>query len=122
MSRKVLIVDDEKSIREILEMSLEDEWTVVTATSGQDGIDVASREKPDLILLDRMMPGMDGLTTLEKLRSNPDTADIPVIFLTARVQTRDMADYQGLHVLGVLSKPFDPMTITDEINEMLGRN
>ncbi|MCA9802241.1 MAG: response regulator [Cyanobacteria bacterium HKST-UBA02] len=116
---KVLIIDDEKSIREVLELSLEDDWTVLAAGSGDQGLEIARRENPDLILLDRMMPGKDGIATLKELRADPEIGSIPVIFLTARVQTQQLGEYEGLDVLGVLAKPFDPMTLTDEISALL---
>ncbi len=120
MNRKVLIIDDEKYIRQILEMALEDEWAVSIAESGRQGIELARQVKPDLILLDRMMPGLDGLSTLKELRANVGTANIPVIFLTAKVPSGDMQDYHGQDVLGVLRKPFDPMTINEKIGNLLG--
>ena len=121
MNQKVLIIDDENSIRQILEIALEDTWDVTLASSGQEGIDRAIQIKPDLILLDRMMPGLDGLATLKELRSREDTSKIPVIFLTAKVQTGDMKDYDDQDVVGVLSKPFDPMSIGDDIVELLSK-
>ncbi|MBX9687094.1 MAG: response regulator [Candidatus Obscuribacterales bacterium] len=119
MSPKLLVVDDDKSIREVVEISLEDDWNIVTASSGAEALEKAGPEKPDLILLDRMMPGMDGVETLKHLRENPETMNIPVIFLTAKVQSQEIAAYGSLDVLGVLSKPFDPMTLSDEIAALL---
>lgn len=119
--KKILIVDDDKNIRNILEIALEEEWTVVAASSGEEALELAVTEQPQLILLDRMMPGMDGLSTLKELRSREMTKSMPVIFLTARVQTQDLEDYSGEGVLGLLSKPFDPLTLSDEINELLAR-
>ncbi len=122
MMRKLLIIDDEKSIRQILEIALEDAWTVHSAASGLEGIALANEVKPDLILLDRMMPGLDGLATLKELKANEATARIAVIFLTAKVQAQDLGDYTEKDVLGVLSKPFDPLTITEDIDELLSRS
>ncbi len=122
MTRKLLIIDDEKSIRQILEIALEEEWTVYSAASGTEGIALANEVQPDLILLDRMMPGLDGLSTLKELKANQETAKIPVIFLTAKVQAQDLGDYTEKDVLGVLSKPFDPIMITEDIDEMLSRS
>lgn len=119
--KKILIVDDDKNIRNILEIALEEEWMVVAASSGEEALELAANEQPDLILLDRMMPGMDGLTTLKELRLRSATQSVPVIFLTARVQTQDLEDYSGDGVLGLLSKPFDPVTLTDEINELIAK-
>ncbi|HMP50701.1 MAG TPA: response regulator [Candidatus Melainabacteria bacterium] len=121
MAESVLVIDDEKSIREVLEIALEDRFKVYLASSGSQGLEMARELKPDLILLDRMMPEKDGIATLKELRLDEITKGLPVIFLTARVQTQDMSEYDGLDVLGVLSKPFDPMSLTDEIDAMLER-
>jgi len=117
--KKLLIIDDEPSIREILSIALEDDWNVLLAESGTLGLEIAARERPDLILLDRMMPGLDGLSTLKALRADSETNQIPVIFLTAKVQVSDMKDYENENILGVLSKPFDPMTISDVLTELV---
>ncbi|MEZ4491022.1 MAG: response regulator [Cyanobacteriota/Melainabacteria group bacterium] len=119
MAESVLVIDDEKSIREVLEIALEDRFKVYLASSGSQGLEMARELKPDLILLDRMMPEKDGIATLKELRLDDSTKGLPVIFLTARVQTQDMSEYDGLDVLGVLSKPFDPMSLSDEIDSML---
>lgn len=119
--QSILIIDDENSIRDVLEIALEERFQVYLASSGDEGIEIAKRIKPDLILLDRMMPGKDGLATLEELKENEATRALPVIFLTARVQSHDMNEYEGHDVLGVLSKPFDPMTLSDEIDLLLAR-
>lgn len=119
MAESVLVIDDEKSVREVLEIALEDRFKVYLASSGSQGLEMARELKPDLILLDRMMPEKDGIATLKELRLDESTKGLPVIFLTARVQTQDMSEYDGLDVLGVLSKPFDPMSLSDEIEAML---
>ncbi len=120
--KKVLLVDDEDNIRLIAQIGLEDRpnWQILSVASGQEGLDLAVKEKPDLILLDVMMAGMDGRVTLEKLRDNPDTADIPVIFMTAKAQKHELDSYLALGVLGVITKPFDPMTLSTEIEKMAG--
>lgn len=122
MERTVLIIDDEKSIREILEISLEDDWCVLLASSGDKGVAIARENKPDLILLDRMMPEKDGIATLKELKADPLTEGIPIIFLTARVQTQELTEYDHLDVLGVLSKPFDPMSLTEQIEDLLEKS
>lgn len=120
---KVLLVDDDPNIRIIAEITLTDigNWEVVAASCGLDAIEKAQAEKPDLILLDVMMPGMDGPTTLSKLREcmNPMP---PVIFLTAKVQSTEVALYQQLGAAGVIRKPFDPVTLPDEIMALVKRN
>ncbi|MBX9691705.1 MAG: response regulator [Cyanobacteria bacterium] len=116
---KLLVVDDEKSIREIIAIAMEDEWTVLCVSSGTDALQVARVEQPDLILLDRMMPEMDGLRTLERLREEPTTAAIPVIFLTAKLHIHDISDPENRDVLGILHKPFNPMTLPDEVRALI---
>ena len=122
MSRKVLIIDDEEDIREVAALSLESiaGWEVYTAGNGHKGIDTALTEQPDAILLDVMMPGMDGPTTFRALQNNPATASIPVLLLTAKVQASDRQRFADLGVRAVLSKPFDPMTLSTQIAAVLG--
>ena len=122
MSRRVLVVDDEDDIREVAVLTLETVagWTVFDASSGEEGIAKAIAEQPDAILLDVMMPAMDGPTTLQHLQANAATSAIPVIFLTAKVQTADRRHFAGLGVRGVIAKPFDPMRLTHEVAELLG--
>jgi two-component system OmpR family response regulator len=109
----VLHVDDEPDIRAIVEMSLQrdPDVTVQGCASGADALKVAREGAPDLILLDVMMPGMDGPTMLGHLRESPITANIPVVFMTARAQTREIEHFRSLGAAGVISKPFDPMTL-----------
>jgi CheY-like chemotaxis protein len=122
MSRVVLIVDDDEHIREVAQVTLEAiaGWTVVTAASGQEGIARALAEQPDAILLDVMMPEMDGPTTVGKLKEGEVTRDIPVVLLTAKVQAEDKRNFMDLGIEGIISKPFDPMTLADEISQTLG--
>jgi CheY-like chemotaxis protein len=122
MNPLVLIVDDDEHIREIAQVTLEAVagWTVVTAASGQEGIARALADQPDAILLDVMMPEMDGPTTVGKLKAGDLTRDIPVVLLTAKVQAEDRRSFMDLGVEGVISKPFDPMTLADEISQTLG--
>jgi CheY-like chemotaxis protein len=121
MIRKVLMVDDEPHIRRIGELSLRGvgKWQVVLAGSGKEAIEIARRERPDVILLDVMMPGMDGPATLLELREGGDTASIPVIFLTAKAQRHEVERYRMLGAAGVLTKPFDPMTLPDDVRTIL---
>ena len=110
---RILLVDDEPDIREVVDVSLglDPQFRTRACASGADALVMAARWSPSLILLDVMMPLMDGPTTLANLRKNPRTADIPVLFLTARSQTAEIAHYISLGAQGVLSKPFDPMTL-----------
>ena len=122
--RKILIIDDEDDIREVAALSLESVagWDIVTANSGAQGIARAAEHHPDAILLDVMMPGMDGPTTFRELRKNPSTASIPVLLLTAKVQATDQKRFADLGVSAVLTKPFDPMTLSKQIAGVLGWN
>lgn len=124
MPHKVLIIDDEDDIREVAALSLESVagWDVVTASSGAQGLARAIEHQPDAILLDVMMPGMDGPTTFRELRTNPATAKIPVLLLTAKVQSSDQRRFADLGVEAVLFKPFDPLTLSDQIAGALGWN
>ncbi|HEY6488421.1 MAG: response regulator [Terracidiphilus sp.] len=122
MSHRILIIDDEDDIREIAAMSLETVagWEVMVANSGAQGLTRAAAYKPDAILLDVMMPGMDGPTTFRELRKNPVTATIPVLFLTAKVQATDRRRFADLGIHAVLVKPFDPLTLSTQIANVLG--
>ena len=118
---KVLLVDDEDDIRTIGQLSLSrvGGWQTVLAASGAEAVSKAAAEQPDLILLDVMMPGMDGPTTLGRLRAQEATAKTPVIFMTAKIQKQEVARYLELGAVGVIGKPFDPMTLPAEIKKLL---
>lgn len=122
MSRKILIIDDEDDIREVAALSLETVagWEVVAASSGAQGLIRAAEYQPDAILLDVMMPGMDGPTTFRELRKNPATQGIPVLLLTAKVQSTDQRRFADLGVNAILFKPFDPLTLSEQIATVLG--
>ena len=122
--RRILIIDDEDDIREVAALALETTagWEIVTASSGPDGIRAAANSKPvpDAILMDVMMPGMDGPTTFRLMQQNPDLAGIPVLLLTAKVQGVSQRRFAGLGVSAVLFKPFNPLTLAAQISEKLG--
>jgi CheY-like chemotaxis protein len=122
MQHKILIIDDEDDIREVAALSLESVagWEVVSANSGAQGLARAIEHQPDAILLDVMMPGMDGPTTFRELRKNPTTARIPVLLLTAKVHSSDQRRFADLGVEAVLFKPFDPLTLSTQIAAVLG--
>jgi len=124
MYHRILIIDDEEDIRDVVALSLETVagWDVMVASSGAQGLARAIEHLPDAILLDVMMPGMDGPTTLHELRKNPDTAKIPVLLLTAKVQASDQRRFADLGAEAVLFKPFDPMTLSTRIAAVLGWN
>ncbi len=118
---KVLLVDDEPHIRRIGELSLKGvgKWTVVLASNGNEALDKVEREMPDVILLDVMMPGMDGQETLVQLRARPAVAHIPIIFMTAKVQKHEVDRYREAGAAGVIPKPFDPMALPSQILDIL---
>lgn len=122
MSRlHILVVDDENDIREVATLSLQmvGDCRVSTAGGGAEGIAIARADRPDVILLDVMMPDVDGPATLRRLQADPQTRDIPVIFLTAKAQSADHRAFATLGVAGTITKPFDPVTLTDQITAIL---
>ena len=117
----ILVIDDEADILEIAKVSLEitKGWNVLTAGSGEEGIQIAVQAQPDAILLDRMMPGVDGLETLKRLQANPATQNIPVILLTAARATAQRT-YTEAGARAMLTKPFDPSKLAGQIEAILG--
>jgi two-component system, OmpR family, alkaline phosphatase synthesis response regulator PhoP len=117
----ILLVDDDDDIREIAAISLEavGGWQVSSASSGVEGIAKARTGSPDAILLDVMMPDIDGPATFRRLQDDAQTRDIPVIFLTAKAHNADRERLEGIGVAGLLTKPFDPMTLSAEITAIL---
>jgi CheY-like chemotaxis protein len=123
MSHRLLLVDDEDAIRTIASISLERiaGWTVIPAASGEAALEAAENDGPfDAVLLDVMMPGLDGPTTYQRLRDGPLPPHVPVIFLTAKIATADREHLHSLGATGVIAKPFDPMTLHDQIQQILG--
>ena len=120
--RRILIIDDEDDIREVAALSLEATagWDILTASSGAEGIAIAATHHPDAILMDVMMPGQDGPTTYRIMQGNPAIAAIPVLLLTAKVQGVDQRRFNSLGVAAVLFKPFDPLTLAQQISDVLG--
>lgn len=119
--KTILLIDDEDDIREVATLTLETmgDFSVTSASGGKAGIECARRERPDAILLDVMMPELDGPSTLARLREIEVTRDIPVIFLTAKVQAVDRRRLADLGAVGIIAKPFDPMTLADEVSALL---
>ncbi len=117
----ILLIDDEETIQEVVQVGIEIEagWQVAIASSGMEGIALAQAKKPDVILLDVMMPDMDGISTLSELKANQKTQSIPVILLTAKTQTADKNQFQNLGVIGVITKPFNSMTLASRIAKIL---
>ncbi len=121
---QVLYVEDEPDIQMVARLALESlgGFTVEICSSGDEALARAPAFKPQLILLDVMMPGMDGPTTLKKLRGLPQFADTPVVFMTAKVQPGEVAGYRELGALDVIAKPFDPMTLADQVKAIWQRH
>ena len=119
--RRILLIDDENDIREVASLTLEATagWEVSTASSGAQGIQKALAEQPEAILMDVMMPEMDGPTTFREMQKYHEIRHIPVILLTAKVQGVDQRRFSDLGVAAVLFKPFDPMTLAQQIADVL---
>ena len=122
MSRRILVVDDEEDMREATRLSLEiiAGWEVLTAASGEDALRSAAAARPDAVLLDFRMPGMDGPATLRALRDDPATRPIPVIMLTAVSQPDELQRLREAGADGVIAKPFEPMELHLRIARALG--
>ncbi len=122
MKKSVLVVDDEEPIRMVIQACLEDlaGWEVRLAESGRDALDIALENPIDGILLDVSMPGMSGIEILEKLKANPETCQIPVVFLTAKAETSDRDILNQLGAVGVITKPFDPIALVGEVSRVFG--
>jgi DNA-binding response OmpR family regulator len=116
-SKQILVIDDEDDIRQLIQTCLEimGGWEVLTATSGNQGLILAQSSQPDAILLDVMMPDMDGLTTFQKLQANQTTKHIPVILLTARGRANDQHLFNDLGVRGIINKPFNPQKLAVQV-------
>lgn len=119
--RRILIIDDEDDIRQVAALTLEAiaGWQVSMASSGVEGIRKAIAEQPEAILMDVMMPDMDGPSTVREMRKHKEIAHIPVLLLTAKVQGVDQRRFADLGVAAVLFKPFDPLTLAEQISEAL---
>ena len=119
--QKILLVDDDEDIRLVGAIALQrtSGWKVVEAASGREALCRIAEDRPDVVLLDVMMPDVDGPATLARIRSDPKTADLPVIFLTARAQKHEIESYLALGADGVIAKPFDVITLADEIRRIV---
>jgi len=114
---RILYVEDEEDIRAIAQLALESVggFTLKSCASGEEALREAEAFAPDLILLDVMMPGMDGPSTLQALREIPALAEVPVAFMTAKVQSAEVEYFKSLGAREVIAKPFDPMTLADQV-------
>lgn len=119
--KQILVVDNEAYIREVTKMSLElvGHWSVITASSGTQAIALAAQHHPDAILLDVMMPDMDGPTTFQQLQANPQTQAIPVILLTAQLHPDDRQAYSAIGIHHLIAKPFDPLKLAQQVSQLL---
>ncbi|VEP13365.1 Response regulator receiver protein [Hyella patelloides LEGE 07179] len=117
----VLVIDDDDGIREVIQICLEAiaGWNVITAASGEEGLTLADTQKPDAILLDVMMPHLDGIATFQQLQTQGKTKHIPTILLTAKAKISEQKQYQHLGVTGVIIKPFEPYDLVAKIRTML---
>ena len=122
MAKQILIVDDDDDIRDVVRVSLEEfaGWRTIAAASGVEGLQIAQTTALDAILLDISMPDMDGFQMCEALQADPRTQHIPVIVLTAKVLSSDRQQLAALDIIGVIRKPFNPLTIWSQIAEILG--
>ncbi len=116
--QRILHVDDEPDIREVAVMTLEaiGGFTVLGCASGNEALEKAEEFAPELIILDMMMPGLDGLATMLELRKIPALTSVPIIFMTAKVQVHEVDEYIQKGAAGVVTKPFDPMTLSDQVS------
>ncbi|MEG4573300.1 response regulator [Microcoleus sp. N3A4] len=121
-AKRILVIDDEKNLCSVIQACLEHlgGWTVLSALSSSKGLLLAESQLPDAILLDVMMPDMDGVALFGLLQNNAATRGIPVIFLTAKVQAMDLSEFGDLGVAGVIAKPFDPLSLAQQVAEILG--
>ena len=121
MSKLILIIDDEEDVKAIAQMGLEmaASWEVITANSGQEGLEIAATKQPDVILLDLMMPDWDGKETLKQLKNNSQTASIPVILMTAKTESAIASELENLEIIGMITKPFRPLQLSETINSIL---
>ncbi len=121
--QRVLCVEDEPDIRSVIKLALEavGGFSVLLCNSGKEAIEKAPAFAPDFILLDAMMPGMDGPSTLKALREIPALANVPVAFMTAKVQTSEIAGFKALGALDVIAKPFNPRTLADTVKSIWER-
>lgn len=121
-TKRVLVVDDEYAIQAVIQGCLEEiaGWEVLLASSGQEGLQLAEAQNPDGILMDISMPQMSGIEAFKQLQANLATQDIPVVFVTAKVQPEDRELFSRLGVSGVLVKPFNPMGLVHQLANLFG--
>lgn len=121
MTKRILIVDDEADIRDIVQAALEDlgGWQTLGAGSGTEAMGLAQQGAIDAILLDISMPDMDGFELFEQLQAHPETSQVPIIVLTSKVLARDCDRFATLNIAGLITKPFNPLTLAQQITDLL---
>jgi CheY-like chemotaxis protein len=121
IAKRVLVIDDEEAVVIILQCCFEDlaGWDVLTAADGYEGLAIAIAKQPDAIILDVMMPGMDGLTLLKKLKANLVTKSIPIILMSAKTDLIEPNRVAALDIVGAIAKPFDPLELVDRVADFL---
>lgn len=123
-TKRILVIDDDEDIREVAKASLEGlgGWEVLVASTGSEGVAKAEEFHPNAVLLDYFMDDMDGPDVLRLLRHSKNCAAVPVIFLTGKAETLDLQQFEGMGVIGVIAKPFDPFRLSQQVAEALGRD
>ncbi|MEB3282585.1 MAG: response regulator [Lyngbya sp.] len=121
-NKRILVIDDEDGVRDIIQITLETVagWEVIAASCGQEGLEMAIAQQPDAILLDVMMPNLDGPATFKQLQADSQTQHIPTILLTAKAKSSEQQQYANLGVNGVIIKPFEAQNLVDQIRGLLG--
>lgn len=122
--KKILYAEDELDIQVIVDAIIKNmsDYEIKFCNNGQEVLDVVEDYNPDLILLDVMMPEVDGLTAFHRLQENPNTKNIPVIFMTAKAQVHEVQNFSKIGVIGIITKPFDPMQLCSNIEEIWEKN
>jgi two-component system OmpR family response regulator len=117
---RVLVVDDDEGIRNVVDIALNlvGGFDVTEATNGEEALALITERNFDVVVLDVMMPGLDGPSTLRRLRQTSNGADVPVVFLTAKAQPHERRELESLGVNGVIVKPFDPLTLADDVRRL----
>lgn len=118
--KTILWIEDDDGIAEVVKLTLEElgSFDVMHCASGQEALETLKTFRPQLVLMDVMMPGMDGPETMRRMRQMNEGADLPVVFMTARVQTHEQKQYMALGAVGVIAKPFDPMLLCGHIEKI----
>lgn len=121
MNKTILVVDDEEDVRSLIKLGLEmgAGWVVLTASSGREALNIATARQPDIILLDMMMPDLDGKETIQQLKANSPTKDIPVILMTAKIASSLEETLAGLDIAAIFTKPLRPLQLPKQILDAL---